>query len=64
MYGDTNMGANDEAVLTFLKTPMNKPTFDAFRNHVYPEFAKHVTPTPVATETVEAVPAKKTTSKK
>lgn len=64
MYGDTNMGATDEAVLTFLKTPMNKPTFDAFRNHVYPEFAKHVTPTPAATETVEAVPAKKTTSKK
>ena len=67
MYGDTNMGATDEAVLTFLKTPTNKPTFDAFRNHVYPEFAKHVTPNPVATEPVEAVPvapAKKTTSKK
>lgn len=65
MYGDTNMGATDEAVLTFLKTPMNKPTFDAFRNHVYPEFAKHVTPT-VSTETVEAVPTttKKATSKK
>lgn len=64
MYGDTNMGATDEAVLTFLKTPMNKPTFDAFRNHVYPEFAKHVTAPVTTPETVENVPAKKTTSKK
>lgn len=67
MYGDTNMGATEEAVLTFLKTPMNKPIFDAFKAHVYPEFAKHINPTPVSTETVEAVPAaptKKATSKK
>ena len=69
MYGDTNMGANDEAVLTFLKTPMNKPIFDAFKAHVYPEFAKHFeSPVPSATETVESAPApapaKKTTSKK
>lgn len=67
MYGDTNMGATEEAVLTFLKTPMNKAIFDAFKAHVYPEFAKHIAPTPVSTETVEAVPAapaKKTTSKK
>ena len=39
MYGDTNMGANDEAVLVFLKTPMNKPIFDALKMHVYPEYA-------------------------
>lgn len=67
MYGDTNMGATDEAVLTFLKTPMNKPIFEAFRDHVYPEFAKNFTPTPVeSTEIMETVPveAKKTTSKK
>ena len=71
MYGDTNMGATDEAVLTFLKTPMNKPIFDAFKAHVYPEFAKHINPTPAPaatpTETVEAVPAapaKKSASKK
>ena len=42
MYGDTNLGANDEAVLTFLKTPMNKPIFDALKAHVYPEFAIHL----------------------
>lgn len=69
MYGDTNMGATDEAVLTFLKTPMNKPIFDAFKAHVYPEFAKHFDVSiPSTTETVESTPAsatvKKTTSKK
>ena len=42
MYGDTNMGATDEAVLQFLKTPMNKPIFDAFKTHVHPEFAKQI----------------------
>lgn len=67
MYGDTNMGATDEAVLQFLKTPMNKPIFDAFKMHVYPEFAKHIAPPTEIPETepVEVkAPAKKTTSKK
>jgi hypothetical protein len=70
MYGDTNMGATDDAVLQFLKTPMNKPIFDAFKAHVYPEFAKQFnhTSVPETTEPVEttpvATPAKKTTSKK
>lgn len=41
MYGETNLGATDEAMLTFFKTPMNKPIFDALKNHVYPEFALH-----------------------
>ena len=39
MYGDTNLGATDEAVIMFLKTPMNKPMLDALKKHVYPEFA-------------------------
>ena len=39
MYGDTNLGATDEAVIMFLKTPMNKPMLDALKRHVYPEFA-------------------------
>ena len=39
MYGETNLGANDEAVLVFLKTPLNKPVLDALKAHVYPEFA-------------------------
>lgn len=39
MYGETNLGANDEAVLTFLKTPLNHPILNALKAHVYPEFA-------------------------
>jgi hypothetical protein len=39
MYGDTNLGATDEAVIVYLKTPMNKPMLDALKKHVYPEFA-------------------------
>lgn len=39
MYGETNLGATDEAMLTFFKTPMNKPIFDALKKHVYPQFA-------------------------
>lgn len=43
MYGETNLGANDEAMLTFFKTPMNKAIFDALKKHVYPEFAVQFT---------------------
>lgn len=39
MYGETNLGATDEAVIMFLKTPMNKTMLDALKKHVYPEFA-------------------------
>ena len=51
MYGDTNLGATDEAMLTFFKTPMNKPIFDALKKHVYPEFAIHYE-TPTSTEAI------------
>lgn len=69
MYGETNMGANEEAVLVFLKTPMNKPILDALKMHVYPEFAAHIAAVNNAPETVESVekppinPPKKTTKK-
>ena len=39
MYGDTNLGATEDAVIVFLKTPMNSKIFDALKRHVYPEFA-------------------------
>lgn len=39
MYGETNLGATDEAVIMYLKTPLNKPILDALKRHVYPEFA-------------------------
>ena len=50
MYGDTNLGANDEAILTFLKTPMNKAIFDALKSHVYPEFAAQIAAQKAATQ--------------
>lgn len=67
MYGDTNMGANEEAVLTFLKTPMNKPILDAFKAHVYPEFALHFAENtteyqPTTEKVVEAPPVNPATS--
>ena len=53
MYGETNLGATDDAVLQFLKTPMNKPILDALKVHVYPEFATQInTPAPI----IEDVP--------
>lgn len=55
MYGDTNLGATDEAVITFLKTPMNKPILDALKKHVYPEFAAHFATTTPATTLTEPV---------
>jgi len=68
MYGDTSLGATDEAMLTFFKSPMNKPTFDALKAHVYPEFVARAVEKPVEVkETIEEVPEKsikKTTSKK
>lgn len=39
MYGDTNLGATDEAIIVFFKTAMNKPILDSLKRHVYPEFA-------------------------
>lgn len=39
MYGDTNLGATDEAAVMFLKSPMNKKIFEALKRHVFPEYA-------------------------
>lgn len=67
MYGETNLGATDEAMLTFFKTPMNKPIFDALKNHVYPEFALHLqneTETPVEEPDVNPVVKSTKSSKK
>lgn len=58
MYGETNLGANDDAVITFLKTPLNKPILDALKLHVYPEYAVQLqNQTPAVSDTpVEAPP--------
>lgn len=67
MYGETNLGANDDAVITFLKTPLNKPILDALKLHVYPEYAVQLQKAeePVSTP-VEAPPINppKTTGRK
>lgn len=39
MYGDTNLGATDEAAVMFLKSPMNTKIFEALKRHVFPEYA-------------------------
>lgn len=69
MYGDTNLGATDEAVITFLKTPINKPMLDALKRHVYPEFAiqfetPEYTDTPLSNSVVEEPAANPTPKKK
>lgn len=68
MYGETNLGANEEAVLVFLKTPLNKPILDALKAHLYPEFAiqfknQTETTTPTSVEAPPVNPPKKTTKK-
>lgn len=67
MYGDTNLGATDEAVIMFLKTPMNKPMLDALKKHVYPEFALQFEAAkpeePQVVEEPPAAPPKKTSKK-
>ena len=73
MYGDTNLGATDEAVILFLKTPMKKSVLDALKRHVYPEFAAHfgatapveetTTESPANTESVPEPPVNPTTSR-
>ena len=55
------LGATDEAVIMYLKTPLNKPILDALKRHVYPEFAiQYEQPTVQTverpTETVEEPP--------
>ena len=72
MYGETNLGATDDAVVLYLKSPMNKNLLDALKKHVYPEFAAHFAAAEAKTETektnveeppVNPVIKKKTSSK-
>lgn len=54
MYGDTILGATDDAVLGYMKTPTNKAIVDLLKRHVYPDY--------ITTE-VKKEPAVKTTKK-
>lgn len=40
MYGDNILGATDDAVIQFCKTPANKKVLDMLKADVYPEYAK------------------------
>ena len=40
MYGETVLGATEEAVNMFFKNPSNKAIFDMIRDDVYPEYIR------------------------
>lgn len=40
MYGDNILGATDDAVIQFCKTPTNKKVLDMLKADVYPEYAR------------------------
>jgi len=44
MYADTSLGATDEAILLFFKTPANKKILDSIKNETYPDFIRVVAP--------------------
>lgn len=59
MYADSVLGATDDAIITFLKVPSNKPIFDLIKAATYPEFAASI----VAEAQAQTPAAKKTTKK-
>ena len=60
-YADNILGATDDAVLLFFKTPSNKRVLDQIKLETYPEYAS-VSAIEEKIETVETVPG--TTAKK
>jgi hypothetical protein len=65
VYGESIMGATDEALMMYLKTATNKKILDLIKREVYPEFARQVDmgePSPsveTASETSEKPKSKK-----
>lgn len=66
MYGENVLGATDDAILLYMKTPQNKIIYDALRDETYPEYVKKVEVVKLDIETAEetAVPVVKTTKSK
>lgn len=61
VYADTLLGATDDAVMIFLKTPTNKRVVDQIKIEVYPEYAaKFVNPVIEEMPVAEGTPAKTT----
>ena len=42
MYGDNILGATDDAVIQFCKTPANKKVLDMLKADVYPEYVRQI----------------------
>lgn len=42
MYGDNILGATDDAVIQFCKTPANKKVLDILKADVYPEYVRQI----------------------
>jgi hypothetical protein len=62
VYADTLLGATDDAVIIFFKTPANKRILDQIKFEVYPEYApvsklEEALDTPEPVEPVETKPA-------
>lgn len=66
MYGENVLGATDDAILLYMKTPQNKIIYDALRDETYPEYVKKVEVVKLDIETAEetAAPVVKTTKSK
>ena len=64
MYGENVLGATDDAILLYMKTPQNKVIYDALRDETYPEFVTKASKVEPAVEPTVEAPAKTTKSKK
>lgn len=42
IYGETVLGATEDAIMMFFKTPTNKKVLDLIKREVYPEFVRQV----------------------
>lgn len=67
VYGESVLGATDDALMMYLKTATNKKILDLIKREVYPEFARQVEmgePSPVENEPVTQEAPEKSKSKK
>ena len=60
VYGESALGATDDAVITFLKTPTNKGLLDMIKNEVYPDYSTPV----VAKDVIPNIDEEPETNKK
>lgn len=67
VYGESVLGATDDALMMYLKTATNKKILDLIKREVYPEFARQVEmgePSPAENEPVTPEASDKSKSKK